>query len=383
MPTFAELNKILAEKKLLLVKDGQDKIIKGGIALIQTETGAIIQNLSKKGNPIRFSNEQIFLLIELFPSLTGLLTRNMETMRRVQGLRARLSSYLGWAPKYDGTGPPPITYDANVQGPELGPTREATQKEIDFVKNLSSQEYAYFESLDPDPKRVVPKDAKELSTLHPDKIPRAFTVVDITNKDKPIRKIFLIELDVGGMRPDEATFTYEVSKAELTKLKAGMSFKTDIRGMAVKNLRVFVSDINKPLSGSQLLGHHIKTIETLSAVSKWFIKQYACSIINDVTLAWREIYLGAMEIESRGTAATLRRNTPDSRAATSAADKMTTGVVEMTPTKTSNGTALVLKKDVKLMSALTNAGPELVAKYEKKLTNIIAELEALVGKAIK
>jgi hypothetical protein len=212
MPTFAQLQSDLQAAGWLFVPGQGGAPGKAGILLKQTAKGAILQKLNAKGDPIRFSKTQIQWLVGQFPELTDVLSRNMETMRRVQGLKSRLQTFMGGS--FQPTGKEaPEAFD-----PATGKAQPMTAAEKAFVENLPGRKYMYLESLD-DPSRPLPKSLSDLKISEPEKLPRSFTVVDVTDPKNPVRLIFQIEFDTGGLRTDEAFIRYKVSPEEMNILQ--------------------------------------------------------------------------------------------------------------------------------------------------------------------
>lgn len=363
MPTFAEIE---AELKAagVLSQPGQK-----GLNLAKTPGGAILRNLNKNGEPIRFNKAQIAYLMARFPELTDVLTRNMETMRRVQGLRARLDTFFGKSL---------ISDEAKAKDAKsLG----LTEAEKAFLDKLPERKFAYFESLDPT--RPLPAKLTDISSVHPDQLPRAFTRVELSNP--PIRTIFQVEFDVGGFRTDEAVISYVVSKEEMAQLEAGKSFAKDIRGVAVKHLKVFYYDVNKRLTGSALLKHHLKTLDTLKATATRFMTTFKVQIIGPVTFASKEVYLHAMhaQLDLTGKDATASVGRQASGAG-EAIDKATTAVIRMEPVMKGGAVVdFVPEFEARGMKGLRLLSPEQVDEFARRLGRIGSELLDIARKAAK
>src|SRR5688572_25647264 len=140
MPTFAQLQSDLQAAGWLFVPGQGGAPGKAGILLKQTAKGAILQKLNAKGDPIRFSKTPIQWLVGQFPELTDVLSRNMETMRRVQGLKSRLQTFMGGS--FQPTGKEaPEAFD-----PATGKAQPMTAAEKAFVENLPGRKYMYLES---------------------------------------------------------------------------------------------------------------------------------------------------------------------------------------------------------------------------------------------
>lgn len=365
MPTFDEIKDMLS-KAGMLSQPGQN-----GLSLTRTPGGAILRNVNKTGEPIRFNKTQIAYLSDKFPELTDVLTRNMETMRRVQGLRSRLASFLGGA----GISEEAKAMDAKSLG--------LTEAQKAFLDKLPGSKFAYFESLDPT--RSLPASLADIKASDPEKLPRAFTRVDMSDPKNPIRTIFQIEFDVGGFRTDEAVITYRVSPEEMQQLAKGKSFAKDIRGFKVENLKVFYFDVNKRLTGSALLAHHTKTLNTLKATATRFMSSFDAKVVGKLTFASKEVYLDSLH-------ASLDDLKPDKPAKVSlgrqvsgtgeAIEKATTATITMEPVM-KNGIPVDFRPafEARGMKGLQALSPQQVDEFVRHLGRIGDELLAVAKKA--
>jgi hypothetical protein len=364
MPTFAEIE---AELKAagVLSQPGQK-----GLNLVQTPGGAILRNLNKNGEPIRFNKTQIAYLMARFPELTDVLTRNMETMRRVQGLRARLDMFFGKSVLSDEV----KAMDAKSLG--------LTEAEKAFLDKLPERKFGYFESLDPT--RPLPANLADIHSTDPATLPRSFTRVELT--DPPIRTIFQVEFDVGGFRTDEAVISYVVSKEEMDQLAAKKTFAKDIRGVPVRKLKIFYYDVNKRLTGATLLKHHLKTLDTLKATATRFMTTFEVKIVGAVTFASKEVYLDAMHAQlglEGGKPATASVGRQASGAG-EAIDKATTAVVRMEPVMKGGAVVdFVPEFEARGMKGLRVLSSEQVDDFVRRLGTIGSELLDIAKKAAK
>lgn len=364
MPTFKEIEDELKATGALSTP-GQK-----GLNLIRTPGGAILRNLNKNGEPIRFNKAQIAYLTERFPELTDVLTRNMETMRRVQGLRSRLSTFFGKSVIPDEI----KAKDAKSLG--------LTEAEKAFLDKLPERKFAYFESLDP--QRPLPAKLTDISSIHPDQLPRSFTRVELT--DPPIRTIFQVEFDVGGFRTDEAVISYVVSSKEMELLAKGKTFASDIRGVAVKNLKVFYFDVNKRLTGSSLLKHHLKTLDTLKATATKFMSTFQAKIEGAVTFSSKEVYLDSMHASLDGLESgkpALASVGRQASGAGEAIDKATTAVIRMNAVTKNGLTDFVPEFEMRGMKGLRVLSPEQLDAFVRRLATIGSELLDVAKKSAK
>jgi hypothetical protein len=369
MPTFEEIEKELKAAGALS-QNGQK-----GLTLTRTPGGAILRNVNKAGEPIRFNKAQIAYLTARFPELTDVLTRNMETMRRVQGLRSRLTNFLG----VSGVPAAAKSMDAKSLG--------LTDAEKTFLDKLPERQFSYFESLDSDPNRKLPANLAEIKASSPETLPRAFTRVDMTDPKKPIRTIFQIEFDVGGFRTDEAVISYVVSSEEMNELSKGKSFAKDIRGIKAKDLKVFYFDVNKRLTGSALLAHHTKTLNTLKATATRFLTSFDIKVVGKLTFASKEVYLDSVHANLEGlqsgkpTKASLGRQ---ASGAGEAIEKATTAIVTMEPIM-QGGVPIDFKPtfEARGMKGLQALSPQQVDDFVRHLGRIGDELLVIVRNAAK
>lgn len=364
MPTFKEIE---AELKATgaLGQPGQK-----GLNLIATPGGAILRNLNKNGEPIRFNKAQIAYLTERFPELTDVLTRNMETMRRVQGLRSRLTTFFGGGGLSDAA----KATDAKSLG--------LTEAEKAFLDKLPERKFAYFESLDPD--RPLPANLADIKSASPETLPRAFTRVELS--DPPIRTIFQVEFDVGGFRTDEAVISYVVSKEEMDQLAAKKTFAKDIRGVPVKKLKVFYYDVNKRLTGATLLKHHLKTLDTLKATATKFMSTFQPKIDGAVTFSSKEVYLDSMHASLDGLESgkpALASVGRQASGAGEAIDKATTAVIRMNAVTKNGVTDFVPEFEMRGMKGLRVLSPEQLDDFVRRLGTIGSELLDIAKKAAK
>jgi hypothetical protein len=344
---------------------------KGGLWVTKTANGAIIQNLNKDAKPVRFSQAQIDWLVQRFPYLADTLSRNMETMRRVQGLRSRLAAFLGGS----------FLPAGSASSPPLDEAAKLAETEKKFLGSLPSRKYAYLESLDPDLTRKMPaslEEVQKLSVQNPEKLPRNFTVVDVTDPKKPVRHIFQIEFDTGGLRTDEAMISYTVSPKEMDLLQKGETFKTHIRGVEAENLRVFYSDINKPIQGETLFKHHQKTLDTLSSVAKKFFTDFEIKLIGPGTFISKEVYLQPMQATITGSTATIGRAAEAS--ALEAIDKATTTCVKFEPATVAGELRLIPQFEARGMAALRHLPEHQLQQFILRLGKIGDELAAVIKK---
>jgi hypothetical protein len=371
MPTFEDLVEEL-DNAGALFQPG-----KGGIWVTKTTHGAVLQNFNKEMKPVRFSNGQANWLVSRFPELTDTMTRNMETMRRVQGLKSRIAVFMGAFIDFSNPGSP-LTYD-----PVTKSARPMTATEKKFVESLPPRQYAYLESLDGRSMPATLQELDQLSVKNPEALPRAFTVVDITDPHNPVRLIFQVEFDVSGLRTDEAFIRYKVSPEEMALLQQpGKTFATDVRKVAATDVQIFYSDTNKHIYGEQLLEHHIKTLETLEAVAKKFFHDYAIVPVNAVLFSCKEIHMESVAALVENGLAKLVR--PMGKPGLEAADKVTTTVVRAEPVidqASKQVMDVIPHVETKAMATLRNLDAHQVAVYMQRLSAIAENLKDIAKKA--
>jgi hypothetical protein len=374
MPTFAQLQSDLQSFGWVYVAGQHGSPGKAGILLKQTPKGAILQNLNMNGEPIRFGTQQIQWLVLQFPELTDVLSRNMETMRRVQGLKSRLQTFM--AGTFQPTGKEtPETADAAT-----GKQRSMTAAEKAFVENLPQRKYMYLESLDTDPNRALPKSLSDLKISEPEKLPRSFTVVDATDPKNPVRLIFQIEFDTGGFRTDEAFIRYKVSSNEMNILQQqGKTFLNDVRKVPATDVRVFYSDVNKQIFGETLLDHHRKTLETLKSTAQRFFDQFELKATGPVDFATKEVYLKAHQVSVTDGQASVGRAT--AAESIEAIDKVTTTSVRVEPFIKNGVTNFTSHYEARGMQALRGLTDAQIDDFLKQLAKIGDDLLDIVKKA--
>lgn len=350
MVTYAELE-AEADKLKQLAKDG-----KNGLLFKKTPTGVILRNMNARGEPIRFNAIQIAFLWERFPEIRDALTRNMETMRRVQGVKARLARIIGNGPGGKGSS----TVPAELLPAGLPPLPAAPKTVYEFA-----------ESLDPD--RPIPANLSDLNAADPARLPTFYTYVDMTNPEKPVRVIFQTEFNVLNNRTDEAVIRYTVGADELKELKAGKRLSTDLKGFTVSNMKVFYFDLNGLLSGQRLLDHHKKTLTTLQNATLKFLNDFEVKVAGDVTFSSKEVYLAShhaniTDLGQKGIRASLGR---EAVGAEEAIDKATT-VTFRTRVVEKNGVPVVemLQSEMMGMKRLRGLSPQQIENFVTHLGKV-------------
>lgn len=210
----------LRQAGLTLAVDKLGNVVQPGLMVTRVQNGYLIHNLGKDLQPLRLTETQIAAIVQRFPALQPILTRNADTWRRAHFLEERQKSSI----------------------------------------------YSHFFSLDPDRPMPPPGTA---NVHEPEKLPRLYAALDETG-DQPILNIFGSEHGIksAGLRPDEAQFALEITKAEAAQLKTATSIddcKKVLAKVRTSNARVLYYDDNRIIRGELGEKHALKCFDTLEA----------------------------------------------------------------------------------------------------------------------
>jgi hypothetical protein len=224
----------LRKAGLTLELDKTGKATKAGLMVTRVQHGFLIHNLSADLRPRSLNKAQIAAVVKLFPAIEPLLSRNADTLRRVHFLEERYKS---------GTLSDFFTLDAGRPMPAPGSS----------------------------------------SVNDPSKLPLIYGAIDDSNPNKPIVSLFGSEHGIKShkLRPDEAMFSFEITKADADKIRAATNLdevKDALKGMVATHARVLYYDDNRIINGEAAEKHALKSLATLEAWTLHILDEFKIKI---------------------------------------------------------------------------------------------------------
>ncbi len=326
----------LRKAGLTLELDETGKATKAGLMVTRVQHGFLIHNLGTDLKPRRLSKAQIEVIVKLFPAIEPLLSRNADTLRRVHFLEERYKS-----------------------------------------STLSD-----FFTLDE--RRPMPAPGSS-SVKDPSKLPLIYGAIDDTNPNKPTVYLFGSELGIKShkLRPDEAMFSFEVTKADADRIRAATNLdeiKAALKGMTATHARVLYYDDNRIISGELAEKHALKSLNTLEAWALHILDEFKIKIRGELFMHVTEdlVLQPGVLVDEAGNASGFR---PKTDFLPPGADVMTnhysnTVLVEEVAGKV-KVTRVVGQEMQKFSETLTKTN---VNDLRKRATKVVAAIEAALLK---
>jgi hypothetical protein len=325
---------------------------KAGFEISIAGRNLVLTYLSEHGNPRNFpthvGEQVVALLKKQFPALdTDVFFGYVETIRRRQGLHSRYTS---------------------------------------FVQSPGS---VMFESLDPDNLRrgSLGLDMDDFTKKPTAELPRMYTFVRL-EPEPAKRLIFLTEMKVGDLRPDEMIIQYDISPEERAMVESGKSFaeiaaSPDPEVHVARNMRIHNGDPNRLIPVKDLAEHVQKTLEGLLAVAAKVTAAVAkngfgLTPVGGMSASTTDTMLGPIEIK-----------VPPDMSAVSAIRRGETRDGELTVVRSAveievqNGKPAVVTPTDEMVKATGLADDVIDADFRPLVLTFASQLEALAAKVVK